>query len=91
MANSGKNTNASQFFIALRACSHLDDKHSVFGEVVGGIQILEKINGMNTDLSERPTKEIKIYNTTVYQNPFRKAIKIIRDKKIEKIKKELKE
>jgi len=44
MANSGKNTNGSQFFITLRACSHLDDKHSVFGEVVGGVSILENIN-----------------------------------------------
>lgn len=56
MANSGKHSNGSQFFITLRACSHLDDKHSVFGDVVGGIKILEKFNNMDTDLNERPIK-----------------------------------
>ena len=74
MANSGKNTNGTQFFITLRACPHLDDKHSVFGEVVGGIQILEKINQMDTDLNQKPVKEIKILKVIVYENPFRKAI-----------------
>ena len=75
MANSGKHTNGSQFFITLRAASHLDDKHSVFGEVVGGIEILERINEMDTDLNEKPAKEIKIISTSIYTNPFRKAIK----------------
>ena len=44
MANYGPNTNASQFYITLDSCSHLDGKHVLFGEVVENIACIEKIN-----------------------------------------------
>ncbi|VDQ02276.1 unnamed protein product [Trichobilharzia regenti] len=54
MANSGPNTNQSQFFITFRQCKHLDRKHTVFGKVVGGLEILGKIEMLETDKDDRP-------------------------------------
>merc|ERR1719188_763736 len=60
MANNGKNTNKSQFFVSLKSCQHLDNKHSVFGRVVGGLKLLDVINARETDSKDRPVTEIKI-------------------------------
>ncbi|TPP62281.1 Peptidyl prolyl cis trans isomerase 2 [Fasciola gigantica] len=54
MANSGPNTNQSQFFITFRTCKHLDKKHTVFGKVVGGMDTLNKVEMMETDKDDRP-------------------------------------
>jgi len=43
MANSGKNTNGSQFFITLRACNHLNGNHVAFGQVLEGMEVLDRI------------------------------------------------
>lgn len=70
MANSGKNTNGSQFFITLRSCQHLDNKHTIFGRIVGGIDILRLIESVETDDEDRPKEDIKILNTDIFNNPF---------------------
>jgi len=65
MANSGPNTGGSQFFINLVDNNFLDGKHPVFGKVVEGLDILDKIGKTQTDSSDKPLKEIKIIKATL--------------------------
>lgn len=67
-----------QFFLTFDACSHLDNKHSVFGRVVGGSEVLgliekaETVKGKNESKpKDCPRKDIIITNVTVYTNPFK--------------------
>eukprot|EP00042_Codosiga_hollandica_P050668 m.610803 g.610803 ORF g.610803 m.610803 type:complete len:521 (-) comp58132_c0_seq8:4310-5872(-) len=70
MANSGPNTNKSQFFITFRSCKHLDNKHTVFGKIVGGLDFLTDMEKVDTDSKDKPLKDIRIIKATVFQNPF---------------------
>jgi len=85
MANSGKNTNGSQFFVLYKSAPHLDNLHTVFGKLVGGMEVLKAMALVESDEYDRPVQDIVILDTFVYFNPFSKE-EMLKDQQEEEAK-----
>jgi cyclophilin family peptidyl-prolyl cis-trans isomerase len=66
MANAGPNTNGSQFFLVTTpAASWLDGKHTVFGQITEGMDVVDKIEGKPTDARDKPNEDVRIESLTI--------------------------
>src|ERR1044072_3773985 len=57
-------------FFTFRPCTHLDNKHTIFGKIVGGKEILDKMESVPTNESDRPLQEIKIVEVIIFVDPY---------------------
>jgi peptidyl-prolyl cis-trans isomerase-like protein 2 len=70
MANSGRDTGTRQFYITFKATPHLDNKHTVFGRVVGGMDVLRKLESLATGANDVPQQPLVIERVDVLINPL---------------------
>lgn len=65
MANAGPGTNGSQFFLTVAPTPFLDGKHSVFGEIVEGLDVAIAISNVPRDSNDRPLEDVKMTKVTI--------------------------
>lgn len=89
MANKGKNTNTSQFFISYRQVPHLDRKHTIFARVVGGLDTtLKSMEMAETGEKDRPVDDIEILDIVVFVDPFEEWQKERKEKESKELEEE---
>jgi peptidylprolyl isomerase len=84
MANSGPNTNGSQFFITLKPTPHLNQRHTIFGEIVKGQEVVDSIGVVKTGPGDKPMEDVVIQNLNIIRkgNAAKdfNAVKVFTDK-----------
>ncbi|EME48065.1 hypothetical protein DOTSEDRAFT_51316 [Dothistroma septosporum NZE10] len=88
MANKGKDTNTSQFFILYRAAAHLNRKHTIFGRVVEGLDTLDRLEKVPVDDKSRPEQDCIIQDVAILIDPFEDFLKLRSEKEAEEARKE---
>lgn len=68
MANSGPDSNGSQFFITLAPTQWLDGKHAIFGRIHSGMNVIKRVGLVETDKNDRPVDEVRIVKGKILKN-----------------------
>ncbi|TFK27505.1 cyclophilin-like protein [Coprinopsis marcescibilis] len=74
MANSGRDSNKSQFFITYAKQPHLDGNNTIFGKVIDGLDTLDSMERVPVNNKNRPLQEIKVSSVTIHANPIADAV-----------------